>query len=186
MNGATLALPHEEALIHRATVEPAAFADLYEHYFPRVYNYIRYRVQDAEVADDITARTFERALRGLHSYKEGKGTFSTWLFIIAVNSTNDHFRAERRRRWLSLEALRGRTYPAPGPEEVNVNREMRAELLQAIAQLGDRERNLIALKFGTGLTNRQIAVLTRLSESNVAVILYRTVRHLRTKIGTEE
>lgn len=53
----------------RATVEPAAFATIYDHYFPRVYNYVRYRVGDAETADDITAQVFERALVNIGSYR---------------------------------------------------------------------------------------------------------------------
>ncbi len=186
MDGTALALPNEGELIRRATVEPLAFARLYEHYFARVYNYVRYRVQYADVADDITVRTFEQALRGLRSYKEEKGEFSAWLFIIARNAVNDYFRAERRRRWLSLEVLMGHATTSPGPEETVIGQETRMELLAAIAELGDRERDLIALKFGAGLRNSQIVELTGLGKSNVAVILYRTVRKLRDALNAED
>ena len=55
-----------------------------------------------------------------------------------------------------------------------------------IKELDDRERDLLALKFGAGLTNRRIARLTGLTESNVGVILYRTLHHLREQLREEE
>ena len=48
-------------LAARAMAEPAAFAAIYDHYFPRVYNYVRYRVREADAADDIASQVFERA-----------------------------------------------------------------------------------------------------------------------------
>ncbi|MBC8255576.1 MAG: sigma-70 family RNA polymerase sigma factor, partial [Ardenticatenia bacterium] len=95
-------------------------------------------------------------------------------------------RAKRRRGWLSLEVLRDRASAEPQPEEVVIHSETRAGLLAAVARLSDRERDLIALKFAAGLTNRRIAELTGLSESNVGVILYRAMRRLRAKLGAKE
>jgi len=68
VNSTVAVLAHELALVARATAEPAAFAAIYGHYFPRVYNYVRYRVGAAVAADDITAQTFERALVGIGRY----------------------------------------------------------------------------------------------------------------------
>jgi RNA polymerase sigma-70 factor (ECF subfamily) len=185
MDGTVAVLTNELALVARATAEPAAFATIYDHYFPRVYNYVRYRVRDVETADDLTAQVFERALVSIGSYRPERAPFSAWLFAIARNAVNDHLRAQRRRRWLSLEVLRGRASAEPQPEEVAIHSESRAELLAAVARLSDRERDLIALKFASGLTNRRIAEFTGLSESNVGVILYRAVRRLRAELSAQ-
>ena len=182
MDGAVTVLPNERALVARATAEPAAFAAIYDHYFPRVYNYVRYRVGDAEMADDLTAQVFERALASIGRYRLKRGPFAAWLFAIARNAVSDYLRAQRRRCWLSLEVLRDRASTEPQPEEVAIRDETRAELLAAVARLSDRERDLIALKFAAGLTNRRIAKLTGLSESNVGVILYRAMRRLRAEL----
>ena len=186
MDGTVAVLPNELALVVRAVAEPTAFAAIYDHYFPRVYNYVRYRVRDAETADDITAQVFERALVSIGSYRPERGPFGAWLFAIARNAVSDHLRAQRRRRWLSLEVLRDRASAEPQPEEVAIHSETRAELLAAVARLSERERDLIALKFAAGLTNRRIAELTGLSYSNVGVILYRAVRRLRVKLSAKE
>jgi DNA-directed RNA polymerase specialized sigma24 family protein len=61
MDGTVAVLPNELALVARATAEPVAFAPINDHYFPRVYNYVRYRGGDAEMADDLTAQVFSRS-----------------------------------------------------------------------------------------------------------------------------
>jgi RNA polymerase sigma-70 factor (ECF subfamily) len=100
-------LAHELALVARATAEPAAFAAIYGHYFPRVYNYVRYRVGDAVAADDITAQTFERALVGIGRYRPERAPFAAWLFAIARNAVTDHLRAQRRARFSPVVVSQG-------------------------------------------------------------------------------
>ena len=186
MDSAVAVLANETALIARATAEPAAFAAIYDHYFPRVYNYVRYRVGDAAAADDVTARIFERALASIGRYRPLRAPFSAWLFAIARNAVIDHLRARKRRRWLSLDVLRNQASDKPPPEQVAIHTETRAELLAALACLSERDRDLIALKFAAGLTNRRIAEITGLSANNVGVILYRAVRRLRAELDHKE
>jgi len=180
------ALADEAAWVARAQADPAAFGALYDHYFPRIYSYIRYRVADATLADDLTATVFVRALAGLGRYETAAAPFAAWLFAIARNAVSDHLRAERRHRWLSLDVVREWISLEPPPESVALAGEMRDRLLAALARLPARERDLIGLKFAAGLTNRRIAELTGLTESNVGVIVYRAVRRLRTDLEPQE
>ncbi|HLO15193.1 MAG TPA: sigma-70 family RNA polymerase sigma factor [Anaerolineales bacterium] len=148
----------------------------YKEYLPRVYNFFRYRVNDRALAEDLTSATFEKAWRGRSRFRQDLSAFSTWLFTIARNVATDHFR--RRRNEISLESARE---PADSVslEEI-VQRNHDTEVLHArISQLPVRERELIAFKYGAGLNNREIARLTRLSESNVGIILFRVVQKLR-------
>jgi RNA polymerase sigma factor (sigma-70 family) len=172
------ALPNEIALVTQARVDPAAFAAIYDHYFGRVFNYVRYRLPDADSADDVTAQVFERTLNNLDRYQPDKAPFSAWLFAIARNAVNDHLRRQQR-RWMSLDILWNRSSEEPEPGQIVSEQELHHELLAAVAGLRVRERDLIGLKFAAGLTNRRIAELTGLSESNVGIILFRTVRRLR-------
>ena len=186
MDSAVAVLANESALVARATAEPAAFAAIYDHYFPRVYNYVRYRVGDTAAADDVAALVFERALASIGRYRSDRAPFSAWLFAIARNAVIDHLRAQKRRRWLSLDLLRNHASDEPQPEQVAIHSETRDELLAALACLSHRDRDLIALKFAAGLTNRRIAELTGLSANNVGVILYRAVRRLREQLDLQE
>ena len=175
-----VALPADErALVARATAEPAAFAAIYDQYFPRIYNYVRYRVRDAATADDITAGIFEAVLVKLHSYRPERAPFAVWLFAVARNAVNDHLRAVKRRRLLWLDDLAEPADGTPPPEQLAMQDETRSELLAALARLDERERDLLALKFAAGMTNRHIAELTGLGESHVGVIVYRSIRRLR-------
>lgn len=157
-------------------------AAFYDRYFALVYNYLRYRVEDAKTADDLTAQVFERVVQHQQRYESEKAAFNTWLFAIARHVVSDHYRAQRRRRWLPLEVLRQQPADSPTLEKTMIAAEANRCLLAEVARLPDRERELIALRFGAGLTNRQIAAMLHLTESNVGVILHRTLRHLKTQL----
>lgn len=145
---------------------------------PRVYNFLRYRLGDETLAQDLTSRTFEKAWRDRHRYRRDLSKLSTWLLTIARNTAIDHRRTERVHA--PLEAAG--EVPAPGtPEEEAVLRSNFARLTGLLAELGDRERELLALKYGAGATNRAIAEVMGLSESNVGTIIHRTVSALRSK-----
>jgi RNA polymerase sigma-70 factor (ECF subfamily) len=149
---------------------------LYSDQLPRIYNYFRFRVGLNADAEDLTARTFEKAWRARDRYRRDLAGFSTWLFTIAHNVAMDFLRS--RRPLVSLDAAQD--VPADGTPEEDVERHSDLKRLRVLAaELSEREQELIALKYGAALDNRQIARLTRLSESNVGTILHRAVQVLR-------
>jgi len=156
---------------------------VYAELEPRVYNFFRYRVGDDLLSQDLTAATFEKAWRGRMRYRRNLGSFSTWLFTIARNAAADHFR--RPRREVPLDELYDQANPASVEEAVQRNQDF-SRLSSLLAQLPERDRELIAFKYGGRLTNRQIARLTRLSESNVGTILSRTVQKLHAEWEVED
>jgi RNA polymerase sigma-70 factor (ECF subfamily) len=186
MNGVGVAVSRdrwdERAATPSEALDSSTFAAYYDAYFPRIYTYVRYRVGTAAKADDLVAEVFEHALTNLHQYKPDVAPPAVWLFAIARNAVNDHLRAEQRHRWVSLEVIREWLSPTPQPEDVVLTRELRRALLVAVSQLSDRERDLVALKFAGHLTNRRIAALTGLTESNVGVILYRALQRLKAEL----
>ncbi|MEJ2266501.1 MAG: sigma-70 family RNA polymerase sigma factor [Anaerolineales bacterium] len=178
--------PDEAALVAQAARSPAAFVRLYRRYYPRIYNYMRYRCDDRATAEDLTAQVFERLLSKIGAYHPERGPFSGWLFAIARNLVTAHRRAIQRRLGISIETLRRWPSNQPGPEEAILQHEAQAELLAAVSHLAERERDLLALKFAALLTNRRIATLTGLSESNVGVILHRAIYRLRDELARRE
>ena len=161
-------------------LHPAREADwnaLYADQLPRVYNYFRYRVGSGAVAEDLTSQTFEKAWTARHRYRRDLAAFSTWLMTIARNVATDHYR--RRRDHAPLEATE---HVAGGedPEALAVRREAYERLLRLLLALAERDRELVSLKYGAGLTNRDIARQLRLTETNVGTLLHRVVQKLRT------
>jgi len=145
---------------------------------PRVYNFLRYRLGSEALAEDLTSITFEKAWRHRHRYRRDLAKFSTWLLTIARNTAVDHRRTEPLHS--PLEAAENEA-AAETPEEEAMLRSNFARLSALLAGLPDRERELLALKYGAGATNRAIAQVTGLSESNVGTIVHRAVAALRAK-----
>ncbi len=160
----------------RPLVEDADWDGLYEEQLPQIYNYLRYRV-GPDVAEDLAAKVFEKAWVHRRRYRRDLAAFGTWLFSIARHEAIDHVR--RRRRHTGLEEAAGAVVEGASPEERVAATQDAERLRTLLATLDDRERELIALKYGAGLSNREIADLVRLGESNVGTILHRTIRSLR-------
>ncbi len=177
--GINLTIPNEQALVARAKADPAAFTTIYNHYYSRIFNYAMIRLGDPDAANDVTAEVFEKVLNTLDRYQPDRGEFGGWLYVIARNQINSYQRAAKRRRWLPLAWIDDLPGREPGPEAVTTLQEDHARLLAGVRLLAPQEQELLALKFGAELTNRQIAPLVRLSESNVGVILFRSLRKLR-------
>jgi RNA polymerase sigma-70 factor (ECF subfamily) len=179
MDGARLL----ERLAGTADVEAVDWDAAYALELPRIYNYFRYRLGDRATAEDLTSLTFEKAWRSRHRYRPERAPLSTWLLAIARNVAIDHFR--RPRPEVPLEDAdadadrRAGDRGEPPPEEV-LQRQGELRRLGALLDgLPARERELLALKYGAEATNRAIAKLTGLSESNVGTILHRTIGSLR-------
>lgn len=170
----------EQALPRRlarwVTVEPD-WDQVYAEQLPRVFNFFRYRLGNTAEAEDLTARTFEKAWRARHRYRRDLAGFATWLLTIARNVAIDHLRARQRHEPLDIaEAV---PFPGDTPEQQAVQQSDAGRLAALLATLPPRERELIAMKYGADMTNRAIARATGLSESNVGTILHRTVEALR-------
>jgi RNA polymerase sigma-70 factor, ECF subfamily len=152
---------------------------VYEEYMPRVYKFFRYRVQDPILAQDLTAITFEKAWRMRRTYRADLSGIATWLLTIARNTAADHFRQQRPEDDLRDDRPEGTAY-RPVEDHV-LQADNLTYLLALMEELTPRERELIALKYGAGLTNRAIAELTGLTESNVGTTLSRIVHLLRAR-----
>jgi RNA polymerase sigma-70 factor, ECF subfamily len=160
------------------TLNDSDFEEFYHAELPRVYNFFRYRVGDGPLAEDLTSETFEKAWRNRARYRSDLAAFSTWLFTIARHVAQDHFRKHHHE--IPLEEISN--IPTNElTEDTSQQDSDFAHLFVLLARLADREGELVALKYGAGLTNRAIAHLSGLSESNVGVILYRTIQTLRSE-----
>jgi len=161
-----------------ASVAEPDWETVYAEQLPRVYNYLRYRLGHEALAKDLTSRAFEKAWRHRQRYRRDLAEFATWLLTIARNVAVDHFRTARDHAPLEAAA----DAPADGtPEDEAVIESNFARLALLTARLPARERELLALKYGAGATNRAIAEITGLSESNVGTLLHRTVESLRSE-----
>ena len=156
------------------TREQRDFVHLYDDHVWRVYGFIAYRLRDRDVAEDLTQATFERALRAWSRFDPRRASESTWLLAIARNLLIDH---HRRDRSALVQPIDERVAPAvSGPEERFAGA---PRLGAALEELGERDREVLALRFGGDLSGPEIAAVMDLSTANVQQILSRSLRKLR-------
>lgn len=155
------------------------FAELYEQYLPKVFRYVQYRVNNVQLAEDLTSSIFEKALTNFGKFSREKASFSTWLFTIARNIVIDYYRTNGRRQPAPLEEANEISSGGLSPEQEFLRREELQRLQVCLAELSQEEQEIIRLKFGAELNNRKIAAMLGLSETNVGTRLYRAVRRLR-------
>ena len=162
-----------------------SFEELYDKYFSRIYNFILYRVLSPDMADDIVSLVFEKILDKYDAFDPAKANIEVWIFTIARNTLMDHFRRQKIRGYLSTSDMEDCIKSPESVEKTVENKDLGDRVLKAVAQLSEKERELIALKFTADMTNRAIAETTGLGESNVGVILYRAMHTLKGLLGQE-
>lgn len=158
------------------------FTYIFEAYYKRIYNYYYYRVQNQHIAEDLTSQLFEKVMTKISSYESHKAGFEVWLFAIARNVLNDYFRSQKKYPWSSLDSVLELIAEEANPEQMICQAEETKMLLGMIKSLKEKERNIIAYKFGANLKNKEIAELLEIGEKNVSVILYRTLKKLKVKL----
>lgn len=158
------------------------FDYIFETYYKRVYNFIYYRVNLHYTAEDLASQVFEKVMLKIDTYDESKSPFEVWLFAIARNVVNDYFRSLQNHKLFSIDTIKNLISGKKTPEDMVEIAETNDELLKALSILNERERNIVALKFGADLKNVEIAKIMDLTESNVGVILFRTMKKLKKEL----
>ena len=172
------------SLARQAVYDEEAFEELYEHFFPRVYNFIYARLKNSADADDVTSITFMKMNENLDRYNPEVAAFSTWLFRIAGNAIIDHTRQHEKNQETEWEDFFDPAAPeSEEPERQMMRSEASHELLAAIDKLNERERRIIELRYWGEQDTRTIAELLSMTESNVRVTLHRTLDKLKKFLG---
>jgi RNA polymerase sigma-70 factor (ECF subfamily) len=173
---------NERKLVEQAQKEPQAFAVLYDRYVARIFKYVQRQVQDEMVAQDVTAVTFEKALRHIRRYEVQDGSFSAWLYRIAHNELMSYY---RRQKFLSPLKWFGQT-EGRGTETAVAQREQYSQLRQALHQLSAKDRDIIYLRYFEELASEEVAEILECSTQNVYLRLHRALKRLQQQLEKTE
>jgi len=154
-----------------------SFEELFKEQFSPVYNYIYYRVRNVMDAEDLTADVFIRAYEYWGSYCSSKGSQGAWLGGIARNMVKSYFQKEANKPQITQmpEFICSNVCV----EDSYLRKEDLLWVFTQIDSLPERQRELLLMKYLLRLTNRDIAKITGLSESNVGVTLHRTIKKMQ-------
>jgi RNA polymerase sigma-70 factor (ECF subfamily) len=184
---ASLALPRDDdrrdaqvvaALAQQAREDPTLFTPLYKRYRDPIYWYLRARVSRDEDAADLTQQVFLQALERLHQYQERKGSFAAWLFAIARHAATNSHRRPRLVAWDYLPPALQTTETDTTEADV-LQRESVARITQLLESLPVPKRELLVLRFVSGLTIPDIAAILGKSPEATRKELRRTLDTLK-------
>jgi RNA polymerase sigma-70 factor (ECF subfamily) len=170
----------DAALVAAARDEPQAFLALYDRYFDRVLGYVRLRIRDESLCEDVVSTVFTTALAKLRRFR-GDGTFAGWLFQISRNAVRDV-----QRRPAGIPLPEATTSPEPGPEERFLAYERAARLHAQIRLLAPEEQHLIALRYGAGLAFDEIGAIVGAAPGTVRVRMHRILEQLRRRYSDDD
>jgi RNA polymerase sigma factor (sigma-70 family) len=166
------------ALIAAAQKDPAAFGKLYDRYVQPIYRYVYSRVGSSHEAEDITSQTFMAAYEALGRYQE-RDQFSAWLFRIARNKINDHFRRSRREVGLEAEGEKLEQEEVLG---TLIRAEELSQIRFIVSHLSEEEQELLRLRYVADLSFVEIADLLGRREDTVKKSVYRLLARLKSQM----
>ena len=156
------------------------FERLYADNAQALYGFLAYRTGDRELAHDVLAEAFERALRSRGRYDSSRASARTWLYAIALNCLRDRLRragSEQR----ALERV-GAGHTAGGVDAGIARVGDRDQVRQGLAVLSEEEREAVALRYGGEMTAPEIAELLGEPLTTVEGRIYRALRKLRSEL----
>jgi len=160
----------------------AARQRLYRQHVQRVFRTVRGMLRSDAEAEDVTQDAMLTALTSLDKYSPRSGTrFVAWLTTIAVNTTRRRFRRRRPELTATGELPEVASAEPELGDDVDLVRQ-RAALLQALAELEPREREIVSLRYGSDLNATEIAAQVGMEPANVRKVLERARVRLAERI----
>lgn len=154
---------------------------LYRNHYQAVLRYVRSRVATQDIAEDLVADVFCRAVGHATAYQALHDTPLPWLYRIAAHRIADHYR--RRRPTCSLEAASDLRSLAPDPLEVVVLKSELGSVWEASRSLPPTQRRALWLRYGRQLELREISLLMGKSVEAVKLLIHRALKRIRHLLG---
>ncbi len=171
-------MPSESALLEQAAeYDPVVLGQIYDEYSEKIYNYIYYRVGDRDLAQDLMAEVFLKALDAIKVYRGWHTSLSGWLYRIAHNLVADHFRAKPMKEALPLDEqlIADEGNPALVVSQMLTQQRLRA----AVNSLTEDQQQVVILKFVEEMSNADVARILGKTEGAVKSLQHRALASLR-------
>lgn len=167
----------ENEIVERSKKNPKDFAVLYEKYFDRIYYFILRQTDDEELAGDLASQSFVNVLNNLSKYQFRGLPFSAWLYKIASNEVNKHYRRNKGKKIYSIEEVKVREIIERGNEDYDD--ELIERLLRYLRDLPSDMLQVLELRFFEDKDFKEIAFILDMTESGAKMRTYRALDKLR-------
>jgi|GEM_PF-170593 len=171
----------QSALEGAQNLNSKSISAIYDKYFPAVYRYVRYRLNDQYIAEDITGDVFVRLLEALQNKRGPRSNLKAWLLATASHIVTDHIRRTYRR---PTEILPEDVIdPASLPGDEYDKQEQVRNFRKAFSQLTSDQQHVLALRFGEGYSLEETASLMKKKVNAVKALQFRALATLQRNIG---
>jgi len=167
----------EYAILDRSKKNPQAFGELYERYFGRIFNFIYRQTDDEDLTADLSSQTFLIALNNVERYQFRGVPFSAWLYKIASNEVNKHYRKKNQTKVFSIEEMRIRELMEQANE--GYDEEIIQRLMEYLKELPTEMLQVLELRFFEDKDFKEIAFILDITESGAKMRTYRALDRLR-------
>jgi RNA polymerase sigma-70 factor (ECF subfamily) len=162
-------------------LDPQAIGEVYDRYFSEIYRYVRYRINDDAVAEDIASDVFVRLLEAAQKKRGPETNLKGWLIATASNAVNDHLRRQYRR---PTEALSDAVPDHDASVHIEVDLREQNRIVQgAYAQLTPEQQHVLALRFGQGYSIEETASHMKKKVNAIKALQFRALASLQRMIG---
>lgn len=170
-------IQYEFEILKRSQKNPKAFGELYEKYFDRIFNFIYRQIDDEDITADLCSQTFLIALKNIDRYEFRGVPFSAWLYKVASNEVNKHYRKQKQVKVFSLEEVKVRELMEHTNE--GWDEELMQRLLKYLKDLPTEMLQVLELRFFEDKDFKEIAFILDITESGAKMRTYRAMDRLR-------
>lgn len=171
----------EEQIIERSKTNPQAFGELYEKYFDPIFNYIMRQTDDEDLAGDLCSQTFVNALNHLPKYEYRGFPFSAWLYKIAGNEVNKHYRKNKGKKIFSIEELKVKQLVEENAD--TWDEDLIERVIKYMNELPTEMIQVLELRFFENKDFKEIAFILDMTEGGAKMRTYRALDKLRTQFN---
>lgn len=177
LSGGEGTLVTEDFLLRAKQRDSTAWTSIYKEFSIRIYRYVFLKVQNRQLAEDISEMVFLRALEAIDKYEMRGLPFSSWLFRIAHNLIIDHLRKNKGDRELALEDV---SLPSGEDPAALVEKGIALEQVKsAMKQLTKTQQEVVEMRFAAELNIAEIAKIMGKSEGAIKALQHSAIQSLR-------
>jgi len=170
-------LSQEMEWILSAKEDPKSFAPLYEKYHEQIFRYVFQRMEDKQLASDVTSQVFLKAMKNIHKYEYRGVPLGSWLYRIAKSELNQAYRDSRAKRTINIDDTQVATFMEVFAEETNAMN--KKQLFHALSQLNGLDLQLIELRYFEDRPYKEIGEILNIKENNAKVKTFRALEKLK-------
>lgn len=170
--------------IQRAKEQAEDFGPLYKRYHAKIYSFVYQRMDDRDVASDITSQIFVKALKYIGNYNHQGVPFASWLYRIAKSEVYQYFRDNQQKRYVNVETVQ--LVELVEDFEERYSEFDKKRLVNALKRVKEKDMQLLEMRYFEKRSHKEIGEILGITENNAKIKCFRALEKLKNLFHTKE